>query len=59
VRGGIGPAGRLFEERAVDQLDVDAAILDRLRRVGDLDQPAGGASGSVKWLGSMNFADMA
>ena len=32
----------LLEERAVDQLNVDAAILYRLARVGDLYQLAGG-----------------
>ena len=35
----------LLEERAVDQLDVDAAILYRLARVGDLHELAGGGVG--------------
>ena len=34
--------GASFEERAVDQLDIDATILNRLDTVGDLDQLAGG-----------------
>jgi hypothetical protein len=49
-----------LEEGAVDPLDVNAAVLDRLDRVGDLDQLAGGVVRSARWwLGSMNFADMA
>ena len=44
--------GASFEERAVDQLDIDATILNRPDTVGDLD-PA--TSGSVNWLGSTNF----
>ena len=41
-----------LEERAVDQLDIDAAVMDRLDRVGDLDQLAGGDVGiseAARW----------
>ena len=34
--------GASFEERAINQLDIDATILNRLDTVGDLDQLAGG-----------------
>jgi hypothetical protein len=33
---------QLKQERAVDLLDIDAAILDRLESIGDLDDLAGG-----------------
>jgi len=48
-----------FEEGVVDPLDVDAAVLDRLDSVGDSISLRAAASGSARWLGSMNFADMA
>ena len=31
-----------IEERSVDQLDIDAAVLNRLDPIGDLDELAGG-----------------
>src|ERR1700674_5372210 len=41
----FGRAALVFaEERPVDQLDEDAAVLRRLDRGGDLDQPARGFS---------------
>ena len=41
-----------FEKRAVDPLDVNAPILHRVGRVGDLDQLAGGDVGisKVTWF---------
>src|SRR5215216_4423603 len=42
----LGRAAFLEQERAVDLLDVDAAVLHRLGRVGDLQQLAGGDGGT-------------
>ena len=48
--------GASFEERAVDQLDIDATILNRLDTVGDLDQLAGGdiRVGELAWLDELH-----
>jgi hypothetical protein len=44
-----------FEEGAVDPLDVNAAVLHRLDRVGDLDQLAGGGVGVNEVVGFDEF----
>jgi hypothetical protein len=60
----------LAEKRPVDQFDVDATVLHRLDRIGDLDQLAGGLfrirvgsgrsparpRGAVVWRGRANVA---
>jgi hypothetical protein len=51
----LGRAAFLKQERPVDLLDVDAAVLQRLGRVGDLQQLVSGDGGSANGLGVTYF----
>jgi len=47
---------RCFEERSVDQLDVDAPVLNSLTIALAISSSLrGAASGSANWFGSTNF----
>jgi len=43
----VGAAFGLVQKRPIDLLDMDATVLNGFGRVGDLDQLAGGFSGSA------------